>query len=286
MAMAARGASLAGTGPGLMSWMFGFCSELQKAGLFDADECKAHGVSGGATCAAYLAAGVDMSVESEAFQALHELSAQARAGQLGLPEQHRKLLRRTLREEHLPRVNGRLHVCLRDGDVPLLRALRVVTPPVVVSSFSDRDELIEALLTASHIPYALDGTKARPFRGRNYMDYGPFPQNFAVGEDETTVHVNVFPGSAWDGPMPAEPLPMRWLVRLYGKLTNLAGAPVDVHPWLVPGWSLFNVMRWDDLRLRPLALEDLLERHRFGRESFHAWVALGSGGGHQSKESW
>ena len=72
-------------------------------------------------------------------------------------------------------------------------------------------------------------------------------------------------------------------MRLYGKLTNLAGAPVDVHPWLVPGWSLFNVMGWDDLRLRPLAREDLLERHRFGREAFHTWVALGSGGGHPSK---
>ena len=57
-------------------------------------------------------------------------------------------------------------------------------------------------------------------------------------------------------------------MRLYGRLTNLAGAPVDVHPWLVPGWSLFNVMGWDDLRLRPLAREDLLERHRFGREAF------------------
>lgn len=67
---------------------------------------------------------------------------------------------------------------------------------------------------------------------------------------------------------------VRWLVRLYGKLTNLAGAPVDVHPWLVPGWSLFTVMGWDDLRLRPLAREELLERGTgsVGRRSTRGWL--------------
>jgi hypothetical protein len=50
-------------------------------------------------------------------------------------------------------------------------AARVVRPELL-SSYHERDDLISAVLTSSHIPWYLDGKLSRTFRGRPHLDGG------------------------------------------------------------------------------------------------------------------
>jgi len=81
-----------------------------------------------------------------------------------------KVLTELLPEDVAASVSGRTFVAVtrvlpRDG--PLLE-------PRLVGSFSDREDLISALMTSCHIPLYMDGRLVTQFRGRMHFDGGGF----------------------------------------------------------------------------------------------------------------
>lgn len=261
--------SFAGTGTQYFAWMMGFCSELQSSGLLSANSTF-FGVSGGASLAALLAAGVDMSEDSQLFEAMLANNDKLRRKEINIKQMVRSNLLSVLTEESVAHVSGKVHIAAIVGHGFYFDWVQRVAEPTLFSTFSDLEDLVTALLASTHIPYIVDGNKSTTFRGEEYMDYGLWGQSFLPVDG--AISVNSMPHRSWDGPMPGASWLSRWLVSKMAAGTNKADAPVDVHPWLAADWwSCSRIFCWDDWMFRPLPREFQVKRHRLGRAAFHAW---------------
>lgn len=147
----------------LFPYYIGAAFALQDLGLITPSTPLA-GASAGSLIAACVAAGLPRDeVEGACLALADDCREGGTRGRLG------GVLRDFL-EEHLPAdaavaVRDRVHVAVTPVAAARPRS-------VLVSDFASRDDLIAALLTSCHIPFWMDGTAARAFRGAPHLDGG------------------------------------------------------------------------------------------------------------------
>ena len=263
---AALNFSLSGTGPAFFSWMAGFCHGLQSRGLVT-EESNLVGLSGGALCSVLLAAGADFSETGDVMSCGQEQSDSCRDGTQGLGGLVSNMAEELVTEDSLPKLLGRAEVCVAVAEAPGGSLARAYNGDAQLHDrFVDKADVVGALRASTHLPYVSDGCATTTYRGAEVVDAGIRGQMFIPLEG--FVHVNIFPpiGYVPEG----ENALGRFLVGGYARLNNRAGAPVHAHPYMAGGFGL-GIFGADDLRMRPLARDEALFRHRLGYEAFLSW---------------
>ena len=260
--------SLSGTGPMMFSWMVGFCHGLQSEGLVTADT-NLVGLSGGSVCSVLLAAGADFSEGGDVMACVREQSDRCRDGRQGLGRLVANMAEELVTEDALPRLLGREEVSVAVAAAPggsLLRWAYGGGDVSLHNRFVDKGDVVNALTASTHIPYVSDGGATTTYRGAQVVDAGIRGQMFVPLEG--FVHVNILPpiGYVPEG----ENALGRLIVGGYARLNNRAGAPVHAHPYMAGGFGL-GIFGADDLKMRPLAEDEALLRHRLGYEAFLSW---------------
>lgn len=265
-AAAALNLSLSGTGPAFFSWMAGFCHGLQSEGLVTR-ESNLVGLSGGALCSVLLAAGADFSEDGDVMSCGQEQSDRCRDGRQGLGGLVANMAEELLTEAALPGLLGREEVCVAVVAAPGGSLAKAYGGDAQLHNrFVDKADLVSALRASTYLPYVSDGGVTTTYRGVEVVDAGMRGQMFIPLKG--FVHVNIFPPIGY---VPeTENALGRLLVRGYARLNNRAGAPVHAHPYMARGFGL-GIFGADDLRMRPLARDEALFRHRLGYEAFLSW---------------
>jgi hypothetical protein len=121
------------------------------------------GASAGSLLAACLKSGMPLDqVVEQNLRLMHDLRQGGTRGRLGA------VLNKFL-VEHLPED---AHIKCQDQAYVAVTKITPIARPLLVSSFPDRSDLIEALMTSCHIPFWLDGNAFRYFRGERHCDGG------------------------------------------------------------------------------------------------------------------
>ncbi|EJK62683.1 hypothetical protein THAOC_16694, partial [Thalassiosira oceanica] len=258
--------SLSGTGPAMFPWMAGFCHGLRSRGLVTADTTLV-GLSGGAVCSALLAAGADFSPGGDVMACGQEQSDLCRDGRQGLGRLVGNMAEELIGEDALPRLLHSENVFVAVAEAPGGSLVKALGSEVSLHGrFVDKGDVVGALRASTHLPYVSDGYATTTYRGAEVVDAGIRGQMFIPLEG--FVHVNIFPpiGHVPEG----EGALGRLLVGAYARLNNRAGAPVHAHPYMAGGFGM-GIFGRDDLRMRPLARDEALLRHRLGYEAFLGW---------------
>mmetsp|Transcript_9849 Transcript_9849/g.17317 ORF Transcript_9849/g.17317 Transcript_9849/m.17317 type:complete len:259 (+) Transcript_9849:3-779(+) len=209
-ARAARSLSFGGCGWS-MTWSLGFAERLRSLEPLG----KFAGASGGALVASTLALGLD---QGEVLLAMQDSAARlGEKGPYGALRNTGVELRRML-DEILP----------PDANVTLSKSLTVsitLVDPLprneLVSEFSSREDLMDALFASSFIPYYIDGQPYTTFRGNPAID-GGVSNNSPIIDDDTFL-ISPFPGVPLImPPYDACPFPKSRAYPLSFTLRNLA----------------------------------------------------------------
>lgn len=145
-----------------ISWIMGVAHGMRAGGV-PLHRCVFSGASAGAVVAGMLACGVDIAAAREFFLSDRE-SAQCFGSVTGAATRVRAIVTRLL-ETMLPadcatRCNGRLHVLLCSRQRGLY----------FQSEFSDKADVIGAIVASTHVPYFSDGRYAFDHRGEQHVD--------------------------------------------------------------------------------------------------------------------
>lgn len=218
-------------------------------------------------CAVLLGAGVDMSEDSEFFDALNRSIERNIKGEINMRQSIRCISEAVLPPNAPSLINGRVHIVTVEasGSVMAWRKRK----PTVFDHFDSNDDISDAVGTSTHIPYVVNGEKTVTYRGARYVDIGVVGTMFHVVDD--AVNVNILPNRSDVAALAREPWPVKTYLQFVSGLVNKADAPVHAHPWLADGWLLTKHVTSRDLLMRPVPRGVHLERHRLGQEAFHVW---------------
>lgn len=146
----------------LFPYFIGVSGSLIDKGVLK-DETPIAGSSAGALVAATIKSGMPLDqITEQCMKLMHDLRSNGTQGRLG------PVLESFL-QDHLP--ENAAQACTDKTHVAVTRAWPYVKP-LLISKFSDRDDLIRALMTSCHIPYWLDGKYYTDFRGKPSLDGG------------------------------------------------------------------------------------------------------------------
>ena len=171
--------SLSGTGPAFFSWMVGFSHGLRESGLLSSASSKSTnhliGISGGSMCATLLAADFDMSSTSDVMVCGQEQSDRCRDGKqkLGMLVNNmmedliddaaaQKIINNNQRKAHIAMVGA--------PEGSLIQAYKQQIK--LCSNFTDKEDIRNAVLASTHLPYLSNGNATRMFRGKEVVDAG------------------------------------------------------------------------------------------------------------------
>jgi len=165
----------------LFPFYVGVCRGLEEAGYLSANT-KLAGASAGSLIAACVNCGLPMDTVSNLCEDLmDDCRRHGTRGRLGILLE--EFLRTALPEDAHIRCTGQTFVAVSSVESSPRKGLGMLgglgnfgnfgTPTgQLVSEFSDRDDLIEALMTSCHIPLWMDGRLTSSFRGSMHMDGG------------------------------------------------------------------------------------------------------------------
>ncbi|WIA13841.1 hypothetical protein OEZ85_002415 [Tetradesmus obliquus] len=146
----------------LFPYYLGVAEELQRLGVMTPDSQLA-GASAGSLIVACLKSGLPLATITEAcFQLADDCRRNGTRHRLKLVLE--RVLREVLPQDIAQRCSGQVHVAVT-------RLTPGVTPRLV-SRFSDREDLLGALLTSCHIPWYFDGSLFTSFRNTPCFDGG------------------------------------------------------------------------------------------------------------------
>lgn len=269
--------SLSGTGPAMFSWMVGFSHGLQESGILSSPDSSNTnhfmGISGGSMCAALLAAELDLSSNSDVMLCGQEQSDRCRDGKQMLGMLIHNMLDDLLDDAAVQRIinNKRRKIHIAMVDAPLGSLMKAYNQPIkLCSNFTDKEDIRDAVLASTHLPYITNGNKTTMFRGREVVDAGVTGQMFVPATEANFVNVNIFPPPYTST---NENIFGQYVLNMYSKLNNKANGVIHVHPYLATDFGL-NIFGLDDILLRPLERDEALRRHHLGHQSFLSWFEL------------
>ena len=132
--------------------------------------------------------------------------------------------------------------------------------PELISHFTSRDDLIEACLASSHIPYYLDGELAREWRGRWWVDGGMLDilPPIAASDDNDDNSSIIIKSCPYE------------TLKYVGKSLR---PRADRHQIVSPGWSEFSLVTqllpWT---FHPAAQKNLLALYDAGLRRTESWL--------------
>jgi hypothetical protein len=276
--------SFSGTGPAMFSWMVGFSHGLQESGILsssstdDSNNTTHHfmGISGGSMCATLLAAELDFSSNSDVMLCGQEQSDRCRDGKQTLGMLVHNMLDDLLDNAAVQRIfhNKRRKIHIAMVDAPSGSLMKAYNQPIkLCSNFTDKEDIIDAVLAATHLPYIANGNKTTMFRGREVVDAGITGQMFVPATGANFVNVNIFPPPLDSTSTNKENIFGQYVLNMYSRFNNKANGTIHVHPYLANGFAL-NIFGLDDMLLRPLEKDEALRRHHLGHQSFLSWSEL------------
>lgn len=146
----------------LFPYYIGVAGALIDGGVLT-DRVKVGGASAGSLLAACLKSGMPLDqVVEQNLRLMHDLRQGGTRGRLGA------VLNKFL-VEHLPED---AHIKCQHQAYVAVTKITPIARPVLLSSFQDRSDLIDALMASCHIPFWLDGNAFRYFRGERHCDGG------------------------------------------------------------------------------------------------------------------
>lgn len=146
----------------LFPYYLGVAEELQRLGVLQPDSQLA-GASAGSLIVACLKSGLPLATIQEAcFQLADDCRRNGTRHRLKLVLE--RVLREVLPQDIAQRCSGQVHVAVT--------RLSPGLSPRLVSRFSDREDLLGALLTSCHIPWYFDGSLFTSFRNTPCFDGG------------------------------------------------------------------------------------------------------------------
>lgn len=282
--------ALSGSG-WLFPWHIGVLDALRaRPGILQDAGLRVTGTSGGALVAVADACGIAsedamrMSINiAEELQAMtpssiygHSRSWPLMWGRMG------EAVEQALRE-HLPADahelcnNGRVGITVTPLQGPTDKM--VWREPEMISHFSSRDDLIQACLVSSHIPYYLDGKLSREWRGRWWVDGGMLDILPSVVDEDNDDSGDS--GTDRLGCNIVKSCPYETL-KYFGKGLR---PRVDRHLIISPGWSEFSLVTqllpWT---FHPAAREDLMALYAAGQRRTEAWLLEAMKSSHTREE--
>jgi len=149
----------------LFPYFVGNAAALKRLGLVKQDTVVT-GASAGSLIGSFLVCDVDLQQLMDAsLEMYEELREKGTVGNVrGVLETQ---LRRVLPADAHLRANGRLHVA-----IVRVNKQRPFVQPVFVNTFYSKEDLIQALLTSSHVPLYMNRKVTQMFRGRRCVDGG------------------------------------------------------------------------------------------------------------------
>lgn len=144
-----------------LSWILGVAHGMKKYGV-PYERCVLSGASAGAVVAALLLSGAD-TAEVRDWIGECPLMLECFASSTGAALKARALMTSILQRfipADMTMYNGKLYILLCDQHKGLY----------FINTYRTRDELIEALLATTHVPYFSDGSYAYMFRGQPHVD--------------------------------------------------------------------------------------------------------------------
>ncbi|EFN58812.1 hypothetical protein CHLNCDRAFT_56906 [Chlorella variabilis] len=146
----------------LFPYYIGSAGALIDAGILT-ERVKIGGASAGSLLAACIKSGMPLdNIVEQNLRLLADLRQGGTRGRLGA------VLHSFLRE-HLPED---AHLKCKDKAYVAVTKVTPIARPLLVSDFSSRADLIQALMTSCHIPFWLDGNAFTEFRGERHCDGG------------------------------------------------------------------------------------------------------------------
>jgi len=272
--------SLSGTGPAMFSWMVGFSHGLQESGILSlaaSSKSTNHfmGISGGSMCAALLAAELDLSSNSDVMLCSQEQSDRCRDGKQKIGMLVHNMLDDLLDNAAVQRIinNKRRKMHIAMVDAPSGSLMKAYNQPIkLCSNFTDKEDIRNAVLASTHIPYIANGNKTTMFRGKEVVDAGITGQMFVPAKGGNFVNVNIFP-PLLDYTLTNEYAFGQYVVKMYSKLNNKANGTIHAHPYLAYDFGS-HIFGLDDMLVRPLEKDEALRRHHLGHQSFLSWFEL------------
>ena len=270
--------SLSGTGPAFFSWMVGFSQGLQETGLLSSASSKSTnhliGISGGSMCAILLAADFDLSSNGDVMLCGQEQSDRCRDGKqkLGvlISNMMDDLLDDTAVEKIINKKRRKVHIAMVDApESSLMKAYNQNIK--LCSNFTDKEDIRNAVLASTHLPYLSNGEATTMFRGKEVVDAGITGQMFVPTKSKNFVNVNIFPPI--DYPLTNENVFGKYFVQMYSKLNNKGNGTIHAHPYLANDFGL-HIFGLDDMLVKPLDKDEAIRRHQLGYQSFLSWFEL------------
>ena len=157
-------------------------------------------------------------------------------------------------------------------DAPSSSLMKAYNQPIkLCSNFTDKEDIRNAVLASTHLPYLSNGNGTTMFRGKEVVDAGITGQMFVPTKGKNFVNVNIFPPI--DYPLKNENFFKKYVVQMYSQLNNKAKGTIHAHPYLSPDFGL-HIFGLDDMLVRPLEKDEALRRHHLGYKSFLSWYEL------------
>ncbi|KAF5828033.1 acyl transferase/acyl hydrolase/lysophospholipase [Dunaliella salina] len=238
----------------LMPYFLGVVEVLKNLGIIKPGVTQVAGSSAGSLVAVGVSCGLDNDL---LFECLLNAGKDCELGVKGrLGNALRKQLEHVLPPDAHIKCNGIAHVGItRLSTSPLLKSK-------IISQFSDRADLIQALLASCHLPVLSDGKMTTKFRGKGAMDGG---LTALMPQPSTLPHQQVIKVSC---------LPLQMVMNM--PLLNRKAALLDFEKGIAPG--LYNA--WPHtpeetfrFALNPQPREFLLRLMEAGRADAKAWLA-------------
>jgi len=171
--------SLSGTGPAFFSWMVGFSHGLRESGLLSSASRKSTnhliGISGGSMCATLLAADFDLSSNSDVMLCGQEQSDRCRDGKQKLGMLVSNMMDDLIDDAAAQKITNnkqrKVHVAMVGApEGSLLKAYKQHIK--LCSNFTDKEDIRNAVLASTHLPYLSNGNATTMYRGREVVDAG------------------------------------------------------------------------------------------------------------------
>jgi len=271
--------SLSGTGPAFFSWMVGFSHGLQQSGILSSASSKSTnhlmGISGGSMCATLLAADFDLSSNSDVMLCGQEQSDRCRDGKQKLGMLVSNMIEDLLDDTAVQKIMNnntrrKLHIAMVDApNGSLIKAYNQHIK--LYSNFMGKEDIKNAVLASTHIPYFANGDATTMFREKEVLDAGVTGQMFIPTKGKNFVNVNIFP--PLDYTLANENLFGQYVVKIYSQLNNKANGTIHAHPYLAKEFGL-HIFGLDDMLVRPLEKDEALRRHHLGHQAFLSWFEL------------
>ncbi len=270
--------SLSGTGPAFFSWMVGFSHGLRESGLLSSSTSKSTnhliGISGGSMCATLLAADFDLSSTSDVMVCGQEQSDRCRDGKQKLGMLVNNMMDDLIDDAAAQKIinNKQRKVHIAMVDTPGGSLMKAYNQNIkLCSNFTDKEDIRNAVLASTHLPYLSNGNATTIYRGKEVVDAGITGQMYVPTKGKNFVNINIFP--PLDYPLSNENALGQYVVQMYSKLNNKANGTIHAHPYLADDFGL-HIFGLDDMLVRPLKKDEALRRHHLGYQSFLSWFEL------------